>query len=106
MNHREIGFLSYPKIKKCFDFCRENIKKKAIKRFKKKHPLCHFCKNDLPYEKRKNKFCSISCATKFNNTKRKRKHKLQKCLYCNKITKSFRHKFCGKNVQYHTNLSL
>lgn len=37
---------------------------------------CEFCGKIIPYEKRKNKFCSSSCSTSYNNIKRG-KHKIE-----------------------------
>lgn len=43
---------------------------------------CIFCKSDLLYEDKNNKFCNQSCAAKFNNSK-KRKNKT--CLICDSV---------------------
>lgn len=36
--------------------------------YKNNPKCCRFCKTPLPYEKRRNDFCSQSCAAKLNNT--------------------------------------
>lgn len=61
---------------------------------------CMKCKNNIPYEKRTNIYCSRSCAIKINNIKPKRKknslHK--KCLNCKNIINN-RRDFCSSECR-------
>jgi len=67
-------------------------KKKARKREYNKNPkLClkQSCRAPIPYEKRRNEYCSRSCATSCNNTgvRRHGESPVSKpCKLCNKIT--------------------
>lgn len=62
--------------------------------------LCKLCKNPIPYEKRKNVFCSHSCAAVFNNSGTVRnitngKWSKKPCAYCGKTTSNI--KCCSNN---------
>lgn len=88
-------------------------KLKRIKEYKKTPKLCFFCKSSLSYDKRRNKFCTRSCAASFNNMgiarnfkedtyeeyikERNNRNNYTKkgCLHCNKITSNIR--FCSRN---------
>jgi hypothetical protein len=50
--------------------------------------ICKFCEETIPYEKRKNNFCSHSCCAKFNNSS---------------VIKKFYCKFCGKEIHSRKN---
>lgn len=45
---------------------------KRIEKYSLNPSICKFCKESLPYEKQKNKFCSHSCSASFNNSGKKR----------------------------------
>jgi very-short-patch-repair endonuclease len=54
-------------------------KERAISKYLKHPKYCKQCKSQMPYDKRKNKFCSSSCAAKFNNgIRRKESRQKQK----------------------------
>jgi hypothetical protein len=78
-------------------------KEQRIKNYNKNPIRCKFCKEIIPYEKRKNKFCNSSCSSSFNNLGNKRNLKSGKwsqkyCLFCNKITDNA--KFCSMKCQH------
>lgn len=55
---------------------------------------CETCKSPIQYKKRiKYRFCSSSCSTKFNNTKRTKDH--GSCIQCNKKLTYKQNKFCS-----------
>lgn len=59
--------------KRCRALGVEVVKKNAQKRresYLLTPSTCTTCKTALPYEKRKNRFCSSSCAASYNNSKR------------------------------------
>ena len=94
LSHSEAGKLG---IAKSIAITAEK-KKKRIKEYDKNPSKCKSCNSGLPYEKRKNKFCSCSCAASFNN-KGIRRHGKSKtiyshCLFCSKPAASI-HKFCS-----------
>jgi len=73
------------------------IKEKFQKLYKSNPNYCIQCNNQLPQNKKSNKFCSRSCAAKYNNTvspKRKKALPL-KCNHCGKDTDSSRAKYCS-----------
>lgn len=45
----------------------KNKKEKRIEEYLKNPTKCKFCKKELPYKKRRNKFCNQSCAASVNN---------------------------------------
>src|ERR1035437_2357086 len=60
--------------------------------------LCEGCLTIIPFDKRKNRYCSRSCAASHNQETKKpskiRKDKVDHfCLNCNKITKN--RKYCS-----------
>jgi hypothetical protein len=60
---------------------------------------CLHCNDEIEYEKRRNKFCSHSCAGSFNNVGVARngtKREYKQCLVCGDDTYNL--KFCGNNL--------
>lgn len=89
------------------DACRmgsEIIRERKIVRVKEydlNPTRCKVCGKPFKYEKRKNKFCSHSCAASFNNLGRLRSGLYSKkpCIVCGKITKNTKYcsnACCGK----------
>ncbi len=73
-------------------------KKKRIEKYNLNPSKCKYCQNYIPYNKRKNKFCSHSCAASFNNqgVERNKTHglfKKKKCINCGLITDN--KKYCN-----------
>lgn len=118
MNMSEAGKLGYLKSKdKLLDFINE---RKKSARLKYKNNKCKNCNKNLPYEKRKNKFCSHSCAATYNNIgnckniegkngtiyNKKIINKNEFCLFCgNKLSKrqyKFCNIFCYKKYSYNS----
>ena len=70
-----------------------SLAKKREKRIKEydKHPKkCKCCKQDIPYKKKDNKFCSHSCAATVSNKGIRRHGKSpNNCLNCGKKTSSY-----------------
>lgn len=53
--------------------------------YKRNPKQCNFCNKTIPYENRRNKFCSSSCSAKLNNkeyVKRQSKYSESFCLWC------------------------
>lgn len=65
------------------------IKNGRIEKYKNNPNKCNFCDKPLNYCKKNNKFCSSSCAAKYNNSGRvlsdKTKNKIRKALVKDKI---------------------
>jgi predicted restriction endonuclease len=57
-------------------------KEEKSKEYNKNPSTCMNCHTNLPYEKRKNKFCSKSCAASYNNKLFPKRKKLIKRRYC------------------------
>lgn len=103
----------------CSVHCLNEHKGKVNKTLYNLNPKkCEFCDSPIPFEKRQNKFCSSSCAAKYNNKKRgpmseeqkrkistalrnKRFLKIRKCVVCGKEYTSrdegSTKKVCSKN---------
>lgn len=92
MNRAEAGLIG---AKRAAETNRNN-KLKRIENYNKNPNLCCRCKQSLKYEKRKNKFCSHSCAQSFNNIGIRR-HGIQKnkCLNCENIVGRNSTKYCS-----------
>lgn len=72
------------------------LRKKQISKYLLSPTYCNQCNAMLPFEKKKNKFCSKSCAATFNNTavpKRKSAKVIVKCSHCGEPTTS---KYCSR----------
>jgi len=77
-------------------------KQKRIEEYYNNPKTCLFCKTPIPYElKSANKYCSHSCAAKYNNAIRgfKAKERLPHCLYCGNKTKKGSSKYCSNRCQ-------
>ena len=60
-------------------------------RYEQAPKICPWCSNNLPYEKRHNKYCNHSCAASRNNQGLIRNGlaiTLRQCLFCNQETKN------------------
>jgi len=65
-------------------------------RYRQNPSYCGYCGEELPYEKRKNKFCNSSCAASHNNTgldRRKTPRKL--CVNCGSVISGNATKYCS-----------
>ena len=68
----------------------------ALEKYDSNPKMCTCCDAVLSYDKRKNKFCSQSCAAKTNNLGRHRYGKPRKpCLVCGKMAKGCNKHFCS-----------
>ena len=60
--------------------------------------VCLQCLEDIPYEKRKAKFCCKSCATKWSNRTHPKKTRTKVCRACSNVTFSDQ-TFCSDCIQ-------
>lgn len=67
-------------------------------RYNRNPSHCKNCNQQLPYEKRKNKFCDQSCSASFNNKKREKK-KRPLCLCCGAEVGANSKKYCSNACQ-------
>jgi len=73
-----------------------NKKKEWVKEYLKNPTKCKTCKKNIHYDKRKNIFCSHSCAASFNNLgNRKHGEEPGNCLFCDEKLKNSYNKFCN-----------
>lgn len=59
----------------------------SLRKYEKSPRKCKTCEKPIPYSSRLNKFCSLSCAAKYNNTRRilpKPAIKKRECFLCGK----------------------
>ena len=93
MSRSDAGKLGYIKSKTKIRQYYEKIKQEYYNSPK----CCKSCGSQIPYEKRRNKFCSHSCAAKTTNigvTRNGNKRQEHKCKFCNNLTKN--PVFCSK----------
>jgi len=96
MDRSQAGKLGYQKSKYAMEACRERHKLEAIARSKGKK--CQFCGKELPYEKRKNKYCDHSCAAKMNNQKEGRRG-YKYCKGCGSKDLTRRNQYCSECIK-------
>lgn len=77
----------------------EKTKKIWRDRYYQNPSYCENCNQQLPYEKRKNKFCDQSCSASFNNKRRDSKER-PLCLYCKKRVNLGSIKYCTTLCQH------
>jgi len=95
----DAGRIGYLKSKEAMDDCRVRQKKKALEKYHQLKKRCLNCNAILPYEKRMNKFCDLSCSSTYNNKNRIRDVKRwRSCLFCGNLT--FNNKFCKIRCQH------
>lgn len=83
MNRSEAGKLGYEKCREALVGNCESIKQRSIARFLLAGKKCPECQVPLPYEKRRDKFCSQSCAARHHNFgRRKRAEVKYVCDFC------------------------
>ena len=85
-----------------------DIKYKNIKRYNKNPKLCKKCNGVIIYEKRRNNFCSQSCAAQFNNVGRIHKKRIDpeiQKIKRNEYIKSDKYKNMRCNAQNKRNAS-
>jgi hypothetical protein len=86
LSRRECGLLAVPGIKKFWN----NKKNENASNYNGNPKLCKNCESVISYEKRRNNFCSHSCAASYNNIGN-RKHGKSKsnCVICgNQLSQS------------------
>lgn len=72
------------------------LRNKAITRYNANPTYCKLCNSILPIEKKRNTFCSSSCAATFNNTGvRRHGNPKSKCACCGEETGSSKSKYCS-----------
>jgi hypothetical protein len=84
----------------------KQLKEQRIKEYNLSSKICKNCLISIPYNKRKNNFCSQSCSATYNNIHRTTKRtkvntfRNNKCLFCNSnFVKSHSRKFCNNKCQ-------
>lgn len=97
MSNSESGKLGYIASKQT----QQKQKERRILDYNKNPNICKKCNDPLPYIKRKNKYCSHSCAASKTNTLR---CKTDKCILpsCKTIVKLYQTKYCcRKHYEQH-----
>jgi predicted nucleic acid-binding Zn ribbon protein len=69
---------------------------KRVAKWQQNPKRCKGCKQSIPYDKRRNNFCSHSCSAKLHNKKRAKPK--NKCLCCQKETTN--KKYCSQKCQW------
>lgn len=106
MTRSESGKLGYFASVSHMNNFRLKRKEEAIEKHNRIGKVCLACKKPIPYEKRKNNYCSHSCSAKINNigvVKNYRSDKNHVCLCCgSKLRRigKYCNKACQLNYQY------
>lgn len=101
MNHSEAGKKGYEKTEQLLNEYRRHKSQRCIEEYEANPQYCLFCGANIPFEKRRNKFCSKSCSASFNNqcvTRNPQKDRF--CASCGKRL-SKRNKYCDDCAQKH-----
>jgi len=68
--------------------------------YSKNPKKCLFCNDEIPYEKRRSKFCNNSCAASFNNVGvRRHGSPPRNCAFCKAELKGSQKKYCSRDCQ-------
>lgn len=94
MNKSDAGKIGYQKSKESLEAHVAAVKQKARDDFDSLNKCCLECGDKIPYEKRRSEFCSLTCAAKFNNTKRNKKS-FGVCKFCGCDLKRANVEFCS-----------
>lgn len=72
----------------------------AREKYEKSPKKCQKCQENIPYEKRENKFCGRSCSASYNNLGvRRHKGHLGNCNYCGKKLSRGCKQYCNNQCQ-------
>lgn len=101
MDQSEAGKKGYEKTKHQLNAHAQKKREKAIERYDSKPKYCPTCDERLPYEKRRNKFCSKSCSATYNNqgVVRVVTVKPKECAYCGTIKETRQNKYCDTCIE-------
>jgi HNH endonuclease len=96
MNLSDAGKKGYAKTKHLLDAKREEKSRKAREKYEANPNICPTCGEVLPYEKRRNNFCSQSCAASHRNLGVVRVVTVnpEHCAHCGNIKESRQNKYC------------
>lgn len=97
MNRVEAGRLGWDKIKERTLAIRSQNSKAIRDLYKEQPKKCLRCTDEIPFEKRRNRFCTHSCAAAWTN--RKREVKVRACEVCGQLLKRAASKFCSNACQ-------
>ena len=98
MSRSEAGLLGSPKgVVACKAKAEERLRLWNIN-----PKLCAFCNNPISYDKKRNNYCSRSCAAKFNNigVNRHRESEPRYCYNCNDKISIKNMKYCSSHCQF------
>ncbi|MCA9912481.1 MAG: hypothetical protein KC496_04015, partial [Anaerolineae bacterium] len=101
MDRSQAGKKGYEKTQKQLDAHRKKKSKQARKAYESDPKTCPTCGRVLPYEKRRNKFCSQSCAATYNNKGVVRLQTVNDefCAYCGEKKEKRQNKYCDDCIR-------
>lgn len=106
--HRRAGSLGHAVAETNIRAYLERLHRAALQRWQERKVVCAHCGNDIPYEKRDNKFCSHSCSAA--ETNRRRAARSRPCAICGKpmgrYCKTCCSSKCREELRYRTQLRL
>jgi hypothetical protein len=100
MNPSDAGKKGYEKTKHLLDAKREEKSRKAREAYEANPNICPTCEKVLPYEQRRNNFCSKSCAASFNNRGVLRVQRVNSdiCAHCGGVKETLQNKYCDNCI--------
>jgi len=92
----EAGKKGYEKVKHILDEMRQEKSRKVREEYEANPKQCLNCGEVFPYERRRNKFCSQSCAASFNNKGVVRTEVVNSktCAHCGENKEKRHNKYC------------
>lgn len=101
MNQSEAGKKGYEKTKQQLVAHAQKKHEKTIVLYESNPKYCPNCDERLPYEKRRNKFCSKSCSATYNNqgVVRVATVKSEECAHCGTIKETRKNKYCDTCIK-------
>lgn len=80
LSKTEVGKIGYQSAIAAMDDCRARLKEKARLKYEQENAKCLQCGKRIPYESRRNRFCSRSCSCAHGNSRSKQKHEATFCI--------------------------
>lgn len=96
MDWSKAGKKGYEKVSHILDERRQEKSRKAREDYENEPKICPNCGELIPYEKRENKFCNLSCAASFNNkgVVRVKTVNDENCVFCGKKKEKRHNTYC------------
>jgi hypothetical protein len=101
MDRSQAGKKGYEKTREKLNAHRDARSKRLRDDYAQDPKICPTCGKIIPFEKRRNKFCSKSCSASFNNRGVRRVQTVhdENCAYCGKPKEKLHNKYCDACIE-------